>query len=71
MYSIDEFAKKLGITIQTLRDWDKKDKLKPSHISSGGHRYYSENQLNEILQRKKPKNKKIMEKLKNDKNNSN
>ena len=43
MYSIGEFAKKLGITIQTLRDWDKKDKLKPSHISSGGHRYYEYN----------------------------
>ena len=24
MYSIGEFAKKIGVTIQTLRDWDKK-----------------------------------------------
>ena len=29
IYSIDEFAKKIGITIQTLRDWDKDGRLKP------------------------------------------
>jgi len=27
MYSIGEFAKKIGVTIQTLRDWDIKDKI--------------------------------------------
>jgi predicted site-specific integrase-resolvase len=52
MYSIGEFAKKIGVTIQTLRDWDKSGKLKPTYRSKGNHRYYSENQLNEILQKK-------------------
>jgi len=52
MYSIGEFAKKIGITIQTLRDWDKSGKLKPTYRSKGNHRYYSENQLNEILDKK-------------------
>jgi predicted site-specific integrase-resolvase len=52
MYSISEFAKKIGVTIQTLRDWDKSGKLKPAYRSKGNHRYYSENQLNEILQKK-------------------
>ena len=52
MYSIGEFAKKIGVTIQTLRDWDKSGKLKPAYRSKGNHRYYSEDQLNEILQKR-------------------
>ena len=56
MYSIGEFAKKISVTIQTLRDWDKSGKLKPAYRSKGNHRYYSEEQLNEILQKKQPKN---------------
>jgi putative resolvase len=55
MYSIGQFAKEVGVTVQTIRDWDKKNILKPSRVSSGGHRYYSEEQLNEVLQTKKPK----------------
>ena len=54
MYSIGEFAKKIGVTIQTLRDWDKSGKLKPAYRSKGNHRYYSEDQLNEILQKRVP-----------------
>jgi len=56
MYPIGEFAKKIGVTIQTLRDWDKSGKLKPAYRSKGNHRYYTEEQLNEILQKKQPKN---------------
>jgi predicted site-specific integrase-resolvase len=51
MYSIDQFSKLIGKTVQTLRDWDKKNILKPAYITSGGHRIYSEEQLNIILQR--------------------
>ncbi|KWZ78455.1 transcriptional regulator, MerR family [Heyndrickxia coagulans] len=29
MYSIGQFAKQLGVTTQTLRNWDKTNKLKP------------------------------------------
>jgi len=54
MYSIGEFAKKIGVTIQTLRDWDKSGKLKPAFRSKGNHRYYSQDQLNEILQKRVP-----------------
>lgn len=43
-YSIGEFANKLNITTQTLRNWDKEGKLKPHHVSDGKHRYYSEEQ---------------------------
>lgn len=44
-YSIGQFAKEIGITVQTLRNWDKSGKLKPSYTSPSGHRYYSEDQL--------------------------
>lgn len=48
-YSIGEFANKIGKTIQTLRNWDKNGTLKPAHITSGGTRYYSQEQLNHFL----------------------
>ena len=49
MYTIGKFAKKLGITVHTLRVWDKENKLKPEYVSSGGHGYYSEEQLKELI----------------------
>ena len=48
-YSIHEFSKLLGITPQTLRNWDANNRLKPSHTSTNGYRYYSHQQLNEML----------------------
>lgn len=48
-HSIGEFANKIGKTVQTLRNWDKNGTLKPSHITSGGTRYYSQEQLNHFL----------------------
>ena len=61
-YSIGEFAKQIGKTIQTLRNWDKKNILKPSHVTQGGTRYYSQEQLNHFLGLKSEKqiNKKII-----------
>lgn len=47
-YSIGQFAKEMGVTVQTLRNWDKSGKLKPNHVSPSGHRYYSEDQLTSI-----------------------
>lgn len=48
-YSIGEFATKIGKTVQTLRNWDKNGTLKPSHVTNGGTRYYSQEQLNHLL----------------------
>lgn len=48
-YSIREFSKILGVTAQTLRNWDMKGKLHPHHKSSNGYRYYSHEQLNQVL----------------------
>ena len=49
-YSIHEFSKLIGRTPQTLRNWDASGKLKPHHTGSGGYRYYSHEQLKEVLQ---------------------
>ena len=38
-YTIHEFCKLVGKTPQTLRNWDKKDILKPHHTSTNGYRY--------------------------------
>lgn len=48
MYTINKFAKLLGVTPQTLRNWDKSGKLKPIHTSGNGYRYYSEEQLQKL-----------------------
>lgn len=48
-YSIHEFSKLISRTPQTLRNWDKSGKLKPHHTGANGYRYYSHNQLKELL----------------------
>jgi predicted site-specific integrase-resolvase len=48
-YSIGQFSKKIGVTAQTLRNWDKNGELKPIYVSEGGTRYYSEEQKNQFL----------------------
>ncbi len=44
-----EFARRIGIHIQTVRIWDKTEKLKAHHITPGGHRYYSKQQVDDYL----------------------
>lgn len=44
-YSINEFSKILGVSAQTLRNWDKNWKLHSHHTSSNGYRYYLHEQL--------------------------
>lgn len=48
-YSINEFSKILGVTAQTLRNWDNNGKLHPHHTSTNGYRYYSHEQLNSVM----------------------
>lgn len=48
-YSIGEFAKAIGKTTKTLRNWDKNGKLKPARVEDTGYRYYSQEQLNHFL----------------------
>ena len=59
-YSINEFSKILGVSAQTLRNWDNKGKLKPHHTSSNGYRYYSHEQLNQVMNLNPILNKKVI-----------
>ena len=61
-YSIGQFAKAIGKTTKTLRNWDKNGKLKPVRVEDTGYRYYSQEQLNHFLGLKSEKqiNKKII-----------
>ena len=51
--TIHEFSQLVGKTPQTLRNWDKKDILKPHHTSTNGYRYYSDEQIKQVLKKKK------------------
>jgi len=48
-YSIGKFGELIGVTQQTLRNWDKVGKLKPCHLGKSGYRYYSQQQLQYYL----------------------
>ena len=48
-YSIGEFGELIGVTRQTLRNWDKVGKLKPCHLGKSGYRYYSRQQFQYYL----------------------
>lgn len=48
-YNISEFAERIGKSASSLRNWDRNGTLKPSYISPGGHRMYSEEQACEFL----------------------
>ena len=56
-YSTKKVTEILGVTAQTLRNWDKEGKLKPSYVKSNGYRYYSEeSRLSYTQERKTKKN---------------
>ena len=50
-YTVREMTEILGVTAQTLRNWDRLGKLKPHHTSPSGYRYYAEDDLNQLLNR--------------------
>ena len=54
-YSAKTVTKILGVTAQTLRNWDKKNKLKPTYVKSNGYRYYSEESILAYTQERKTK----------------
>ena len=48
-YSIGQFAKAIGKTTKTLRNWDETGKLKPIRVEETGYRYYFHEQPNHFL----------------------
>ncbi|KKQ44369.1 MAG: Resolvase domain protein [Candidatus Woesebacteria bacterium GW2011_GWA1_37_8] len=51
LLSIGEASEYLGVSIDTLRRWEKKGKL-ASYRSPGGHRYFKKNELDEMFGKK-------------------
>ncbi len=49
--TIKEAAKLLKVTGQTLRNWDKADKLKPHRHPINNYRLYKESDLKKLLQK--------------------
>ena len=49
----------IGVSAQTLRNWDSNGKLHPHHTTTSGYRYYSDEQLNQVMN-VKPKNRIII-----------
>ena len=47
LLQITQAAKYLGVPSDALRYWDKTGILKPAHTTSGGHRRYTLEQLDE------------------------
>ena len=54
-YSSKTVTQMLGVTAQTLRNWDREGKLKPAYIKSNGYRYYSEESILAYTQERKTK----------------
>ncbi len=49
LITISEAAETLGVSIDTLRRWDKSGKLKPAKISEAGYRLYYKSQIEFFL----------------------
>lgn len=49
LLGIKEFAKKIGVSQQTLRYWDREGILKPQMTTPGGHRKYTKEQAEEYF----------------------
>lgn len=49
VYTLNQFAAKIGVTPQTLRVWHKEGKLTPAFITDGGHRRYTYKQYLEFV----------------------
>ena len=49
VYTLNQFAAKIGVTPQTLRTWHKEGRLNPAFITGGGHRRYTHKQYLEFV----------------------
>ncbi|WP_439099919.1 MerR family DNA-binding transcriptional regulator, partial [Blautia wexlerae] len=47
--SIHKFSKIIGVSAQTLRNWDANGKLHLHHTTVSGYRCYSDEQLNQVI----------------------
>lgn len=52
--TVGEAASTLGVSRSTLRNWDKKGKLKPYRHPLNGYRLYNRNELDALLREVRP-----------------
>ena len=55
-YSIGKFADEIGVTVESVRNWDRTGKLKPAFRNPSGHRYYTQEQIDLYLGLHNPDN---------------
>ena len=48
MYKIGEFAEKVGVSVHTVRVWDKEGRL-PARRTHTGHRFYTDEDVDQVL----------------------
>lgn len=48
-YKINDFAREIGVSASTLREYEKKGLLVPHHRGVNGYRYYSQEQIDAYL----------------------
>lgn len=48
LLKISEAAQRLGVNVQTLRNWEKSGKIRPDFVSPGGHRFYHPETIDRI-----------------------
>ena len=48
LLTVDHAAVQLGVSPQTIRNWEKQGKLIPDHRTEGKHRRYSQSQITEL-----------------------
>ena len=49
-YSSGEFARMAGVTLRTIRYYDKQDILKPSFVNESGARFYTDQDFARLQQ---------------------
>ena len=52
IYTLNQFAEKVGVQPNTVRTWDKTNRLKPAFVTDGGHRRYTHEQVLKVLNKK-------------------
>lgn len=51
LLTVEQVAEQLGVSAQTVRNWESRGKLKPTHLTPGGHRRYDQRVITDLKRR--------------------